>query len=225
LQYLQRSLLKHDNRIIYMRFITHFITIFIIVTTYTHIHIFFTQQIIIPCMKIYKSRVIQYLVQYTHIHICKFSQLENKSIWYLHPQQGNLEAHTSTLKVIPRFTSFQRSPWSIARSNLHPTSNTIILRHLSCQWTITSSLFHGTLPMCIWFYLEILMTKTNPSPILLSLLHSLLGNLVTTFYASTHLPSFATTPISGNPSISKASSHRKKQKTRYINALKLSYQS
>jgi len=90
----------------------------------------------------------------------------------MNPQQGNLEAHTSPLKIILGSTSFPGSPESTANSNLHPMSSAIITRHLSSQQTVTGSSFQGTLPMFIWFHMAMIMTKTNPSVTFPSLLHS-----------------------------------------------------
>lgn len=53
------------------------------------------------------------------------------------------------------------------------------------------------------------MTKTNISMTFPYLLHNPLGNMITPFRAVTHLPSSLESPIPGNPSLGKASSHRK----------------
>jgi len=56
-----------------------------------------------------------------------------------------------------------------------------------------------------------LMTKTNISTTLPSLLHCPLGNVVTSFHAVTQIPSSLESPIPGDPSIGKDSSHQKIQ--------------
>jgi len=43
-------------------------------------------------------------------------------------------------------------------------SSATIMYHLSSQWKIINSLFQGTLLMCLWFHLSILMTKMNVFP-------------------------------------------------------------
>jgi len=61
----------------------------------------------------------------------------------------NLEAHTSTLKVILGFTSFLGSLESTAKSNMHRMFNIIISCHLFPQRIVTGSLFHNALLVCI----------------------------------------------------------------------------
>jgi len=144
-------------------------------------------------------------------------------------QQGNLEAHTSTLKSSSRIHLLPR------KYRIHFQSQTSIqcrvlqfLHYLFSQWIVTSSLFQDTLLMCFWFHLEIIMIKQIHSPTFPSLLHSPLGNLVTPFHVVTHLPSSTTSPSllhnpSGNPSLDKVSSHWKIQKPGRIPTAKQSY--
>lgn len=90
-------------------------------------------------------------------------------------------------------------------------SSATILRHVSTQWIVIGSLFQGAFLMCIWFHLEILMTKTNITMTFPSLLHSPSRNMFTAFYAVIHLPRSLESAIAGNPSLNKASSHWKIQ--------------
>lgn len=95
-------------------------------------------------------------------------------------------------------------------------SNATIPCHLSSQWIATNTLFQGTLPLCIWFHLEMLMTKTNIYVTFPSLSHSPLGNPITLFHVVTDLPSSLTSPIPVNPSLGKSFLHRKVKQKRHI---------
>lgn len=130
-------------------------------------------------------------------HIYTYAHLLNQQIKGYEPASviRDLEAHTSTLKVIPGFTSFPGNLESIVIVKLHPMTSAIILRLLYSQWTFTNSLFQGALPLCIWFNMEILMTKMKISLAFPSLLHNPSGNPVTPFHVVTHLPSSLTSPI------------------------------
>jgi len=137
----------------------------------------------------------------------------------LHLQHENPKAHTSTLKVIPGFTSFLGSPESTVKvnsaSNVQPYNPTPLVLLVNSYWLIVP----GRTPN-----VHLIPSsnandkKKNPSLAFHSLLHSPSGNLVTSFRVVTHLPSCASTPISGSPSLGKASLHQKIQKLRHIPA-------
>lgn len=98
-----------------------------------------------------------------------------------------------TRESIGSHLHLQSNTWEVEnplpKSKLHLMSSTTIMYHFSSEWTISDSLFQGTLSMCIWFHLEMLMTKTNPSSTFPSLLHSSLSYPITPFHVVIQLPS------------------------------------
>ena len=70
-------------------------------------------------------------------------------------RDSNLHSQSSTrIHLLPRKCRIQCESQS-----LHLMSSITILHHLSSQWIVTDSFFQGTLPLCIWFHMAIIMTK------------------------------------------------------------------
>ena len=97
--------------------------IFTIITTYTHIHIFFTHQIIILSMDLYKSISIQYLQWYTHMYI--FSNQQMKGYDAGINNKGIQMLTYPCSKIVPRFTSL----WGSLDSTVKIKFSSIIQRY------------------------------------------------------------------------------------------------
>ena len=140
-------------------------------------------------------------------------------------QQGNPEDHTSTLKVIPRFTSFPGSPESTtivkAASNVQCYNPAPLVLSVNNYQLI----FPGHTPNVHLIPSRNVSDQNKSIPDLPFSTTQSLGKSSHPSRAVTHLPSSPTYPVPSNPSLGKLSLHRKVKQPRHIPSSKPSYRS